>query len=205
MLRFFVSECRAKTNGPVEVLDLEPRDDLISWKSAELKHIVGHVTNEPNTKNQKFDFVFGGLQLHQAFESREKMRHFLSGVATRLSPGGSLVGIVIDSNELMRRIDLERRPQNRRFDNSFFHLHFSGDVAMSPPPLFGAAFHMEMAGDVNRRHCLVHFPALKKMASAYGLTCRRVVNYQDVFTTHLEEGKKNIGTPPTPRNDHFGC
>ena len=170
-------------NGAVQVLDLEPGSNFVDWTSCQVD-----LADVRNKTHKRFDLIFGGLEVNRAFATVQQVRRFLSEVTSHLLPGGCFVGMLLDTNELMQRIDLERRPQNRRFDNSFLHLNFSGHVAMSPVPLFGAEFEMKMNGDYIQRYHLVHLPAFKKMASAYGLTLHRVARYEDIFHTHLEEG-----------------
>lgn len=160
--------------------------------------------NKPETK---LDIVSCQFAFHYSFESLPQAEQMLANVSSNLEPGGYFIGTTTDAFDIIRRLNREENPSNRKFGNEVFSVEFPESTSLENVPLFGAKYNFHLEGVVDCPEFLVHFPTFQKLASRYGLKLVKKTRFEDFVKEESDpEGllvRMNVyeAYPPYPHNE----
>lgn len=137
----------------------------------------------------KIDLVSCQFALHYSFESLPQAEQMLANITSNLQPGGYFIGTTTDAYDIIRRLNRDQDPNNRRFGNEVFSVEFPAETPLDPPPLFGARYNFHLQQVVDCPEFLVHFPTFVKLAARYGLRLLKKMRFEDFVDQELEQGR----------------
>ena len=100
--------CQRRLRSLDETAETLVADFVVTDACKDLLNPLLRQSQETAATRMKFDVVFAGFELHRAFKNVHKVRTFLSNVVAHLSPGGSLIGVLMSDNQIMRRLHRKR-------------------------------------------------------------------------------------------------
>jgi hypothetical protein len=95
-------------------------------------------------ESQRFDIVSCQFSMHYGFSSEERVRSFLTVVASSLRIGGVFIGTTVDDSELLRR----REQLGNSFGNSIYRVDFIDGLRDGDAP-FGVGYRMSFEDSVD--------------------------------------------------------
>jgi len=148
------------------------------------------VREKMRDKDLELDLVSCQFAFHYSFESLPQAEQMFANVSSNLREGGYFIGTTTDANDIMRRLNLDETPDNRKFGNSVFSVAFPEETDLNPPPLFGAKYNFHLEEVVDCPEFLVHFATFQKLALRYGLHLVRRIRFEDFIKEELRDGKE---------------
>jgi len=149
-----------------------------------------NVKERMKNENLKLDLVSCQFAFHYSFESLPQAEQMFANVSSNLCDGGFFIGTTTDANDIMRRLNRDENPENRKFGNSVFNVEFPEATPLNPPPLFGAKYNFHLEEVVDCPEFLVHFATFEMLASRYGLTLVRKIRFEDFIQEEMRDGKE---------------
>jgi len=140
----------------------------------------------------KLDLVSCQFAFHYSFESLPQAEQMLANISSNLQPGGYFIGTTTDAFDIIRRLDRETNPDNRKFGNEVFSVEFPESTSLEKVPLFGAKYNFHLEGAVDCPEFLVHFPTFQKLALRYGLKLIEKTRFEDFVKEEPDFEFKNL-------------
>lgn len=137
--------------------------------------------------NMKFDLVSCQFAFHYCFESYPQAMMMLRNACECLNVGGYFIGTTPNSADIIRRLQAS---SENSFGNDIYSISFD-KTDKKTFPLFGARYDFHLEGVVDCPEFLVHFPAMKKLAEQYGMSCVTKLCFADFFKEHCANRENN--------------
>jgi len=134
-----------------------------------------------------FDLVSCQFAFHYCFESYPQAVMMLRNACECLNVGGYFIGTTPNSADIIQRL---RDSTGNSFGNDIYSISFDHTDKRSMP-LFGATYNFHLEGVVDCPEFLVYFPAMKKLAEKFGMSCVTKLCFADFFKNHVGDIENN--------------